>query len=189
MSDAGPWWNTGRIAENGYPTYYQHTELNVLLILEVWFNGEPVVFRDTQPTFLWIERFANPDDRERFLSYWIRQRVGMLADDPERLTKLRQKLLVVEPKDQHDYWRCKASSENAALIVRCSRETIVRTPPLPFFDSSESLLPPQPAPLGACPCRCHDMQRRAMGGLPRMLPADQYFRESTLDEEEALYGA
>ena len=152
MSDTEPWWNTGRLAENGYPTYYQHTELNVLLILEVWFNGEPVVFRDAQPTFLWIERFADPDDRERFLTYWIRQRVGMLADDPERLVKLRQKLLVVEPKDQHDYWRCKTSSENAILpVVRCDQGAIHRLAPLQMLADGE--LPVRPASLGACPCR------------------------------------
>lgn len=188
MTDAGPWWDTGRIGENGHPVYYQTTELGTLLILEVWIDGEPVTFRDRIETFPWIDQFADPGRRESYLTYWIRRQVGMLAADPDRLERLRRKLMVVEPKDQHDFPRCKTSSENAIMFVRCSRETIVRVPLMPFFGGSESLLPPEPTPLGACPCRCHNMQRRAMGGPPRMLPADQYFRESMLSEEDALYG-
>src|SRR6185312_6198231 len=147
MTDRGPWWDTGRLAENGHPAYYATTELRTLLILEVWIDGEPVTFRDAVETFIWIEQFADPERRESYLTYWIRKQVGMLAADPDRLARLRQKLMVVEPKDQHDYPRCKTSSENAIMFVRCSRETIVRVPLMPFFDGSESLLPPEPTPL------------------------------------------
>lgn len=182
------WWNTGRIAENGHPEYYRTTELNVLITLEVWLDGEYVVFRDAQPTFLWIERFTDPEQREAFLTYWIRQRVGMLAENPERLAKLRRKLLVVEPKDQHDYQRCKYSSESAILMIRCEGGTI-QTLPLPTFTLNDAITMAEPRRLGACPCRCHDMQRQAQGGLPRMLRSDEYFREGSLSFEEAFWDA
>lgn len=190
MTDRGPWWDTGRLAEDGHPAYYQTTELRTLLILEVWIDGEPVTFRDAVETFIWIEQFADPERRESYLTYWIRKQVGMLAADPDRLTALRRKLMVVEPKDQHDYARCKTSSENAIMFIRCDHGEI-RRHPMPLLMSAYEAGVPQPEPvrLGACLCRCHDMQRRAMGGPPRMLPADQYFRESMLSEEEALqYG-
>lgn len=184
-------WNTGRIAENGHPEYYRTTGLDTLLVLEVRIDGEHVTFREAIPTFAWIDQYGAPENRESFLTYWIRKHVGMLADDPHRLARLREKLLVAEPGGQHDYYRCKLSLENALMFIRCEGGTILRTPPILGGDYGDGLdaFFNRRDEMGACPCRCHDMQRQAHGGLPRMLRPEEYFREARLTEEEALRDA
>lgn len=185
-------WNTGRIAGNGHPAYYQTTGLDTLLFLEVRLDGEHVTFCEAIPTFAWIDSYGTPENRESFLTYWIRKHAGMLADDPARLARLREKLLVAEPGDQHDYYRCKLSLENALMFVRCESGTILRTPPIlegNYDDGPLDAYFNRRDEMGACPCRCHDMQRQARGALPRMLRPEEYFREASLTEEEVLRDA
>lgn len=185
------WWDTGRIAPNGYPEYYKTTELAVLLVIEVWIDDEWVVIRDAVQAFIWIEQFADEQRREDYLTYWLFKNLGQAVATPERLAKFRRKLMIVEPKDQHDYARCKRSYENALTFVRCEQGTVVRLPPILMGNWSDGLdaLFNQRDELGACPCRCHDMQRQAMGSLPRMLRPEEYFWETVLGREEALRDA
>lgn len=109
----------------------------------------------------WSAHFKdNPGQWEQFLRHWIQSAVGRIAENPDLYDKLRQRLFVVTPEDDHDNRLCRTSFERQdveRLWPRCESGVVQSNDPGLDYDHFWS----NGRPPGRCTCRCHVHTRRS----------------------------
>lgn len=169
-------------ASGGMPSVYDTAtgkpafhETNVLIECRIKVEGQLATYREAMDPYLWAERFSDPAEFDRYLTYSLSRAFGAMMQDPRLGPLIRSKVWVVKPTDVHDFQRCAESGKaNPAVWQDPGIIEPVWAPknpagPVPYCTEGVIIQPPgrrnlgggvrrwsdKYEPLGTCPCRCH----------------------------------